>query len=490
MIRLSAFIFTLTFLASCTPPLVTNQLDTVKQRNTLIVGTLYSPASYFSDKKSSTGMDVELAKNFAKKLGVELQVVASSDLNNLFKQLDNNTIDILTTGLSVTEARLKRMRFGPPYYQVSQQLVYKQGQKRPRKIADLIGNLTVIAGSSHHETLLALKEQHPDLVWNTTSKQDPDQLLKLLIDGSIDYTVVDSTVLARNRRIYPDISLAMTLQKNSPIAWAMSNKTDDSLFSEVISFFGQHQVDGQLAQLEEKYFGHVQRFDYVDTRAFIKAIAKKLPKYQLLFEIYCGELSWQQLAAVSYQESHWNPKARSPTGVRGMMMLTLPTEKQVGVKSRLDPEQSIKGGAIYLTTILNRLPDSIPLQQRIWFALASYNVGYGHLMDARKLAVKMAKDPDSWTDIKHILPLLEKSKYYKRTRHGFARGREAVHYVASIRRYFETLMAMDLAPRLAPQPLEIAARIDSLVQHPIEIITLPAAQGSDVQRPSPTQPLE
>ncbi|NRA83900.1 MAG: membrane-bound lytic murein transglycosylase MltF [Gammaproteobacteria bacterium] len=443
-----------------------SHFEQIKQRKTITVGTLYGPASYFSSDITSSAIEQELANLFAQRLGVELEVVASSDLPSLFLMLENKQVDILATGLSVTDQRLAKMRFGPPYYHVTQQLVYKQGKKRPREIADLTGNLTVIDGSSHLETLKKLKLEHPQLNWHTTTLYDPDQLLKMLIDEKIDYTVVDSTVLARNRRRYPDISLAMTLSKPQPIAWVISNNTDDSLYGEIIDFFGQIQSDGLMVQLEEKYFGHVQRFDYVDTRAFIKAVSKTLPKYQLLFEQYAGNLSWLQLAATSYQESHWDPRAKSPTGVRGMMMLTLPTAKQVGVTSRLNPEQSIRGGALYLRQLLDRLPETIAKDQQFWFALAAYNLGFGHLMDARKLAKKMNKNPNSWASIKQILPLLEKSKYYKKTRHGFARGREAIHYVDSIRRYYQTLESLSLRSVLSPKILELAAAEDS-VPHPI-----------------------
>jgi len=423
-------------------------------------------------------MEYELAQNFAAGLGVELQVVANADLDRLFTMLNEGKIDILATGLTVTDKRINQMRFGPPYYRVSQQLVYKQGKKRPRKFSDLTGNLTVLANSSHQETLTKLKQQHPSLTWHTNNKLNPDQILKEVIEERIDYTIVDSTVLARNRRLYPDLSLAMTVEEDKPIAWAISKFTDDSLYSEIISFFGEHQSDGDLIQLEEKYFGHVQRFDYVDTRAFIKAIGSKLKKYQILFEINQGQLQWEQLAALSYQESHWNPKAKSPTGVRGMMMLTLPTAKQMGVKSRLDAEQSIKGGAQYLQQLLRRLPQSIPADQRFWFALASYNVGYGHLMDARRLAVTLNKDPDSWTSLKLLLPLLEKAKYYKKSRYGYARGREAVHYVDNIRRYYETLKAMNITSVLAEPALEIAARIDSLTQKEITSLRIEKLRGT------------
>ncbi|WP_275441567.1 membrane-bound lytic murein transglycosylase MltF [Psychrobium sp. MM17-31] len=450
------------FVLSCTQPTDETHLDEIKDDKVLVIGTLYSPTSYFEGEKSAVGMDSELAQQFAAYLGVELQIVSNADLSELFAQMNEGKIDIIASGLTVTQARLQKMRFGPPFYQVSQQIVFKQGKKRPRKLKDLTGTLMVAKASSHVDTLSQLKLDNPDLNWQTTNEHNPDELLKLVIDEQIDYTLADSNVLARNRRIYPDLSLAFTVTRDDSLAWALADNDDDSLYSQVIAFFGEQQSSGAMAQLEEKYFGHVQRFDYVDTRAFIKAIDKKLPKYQILFELNADGIKWEQLAALSYQESHWNPRAKSPTGVRGMMMLTLPTAKQMGVKSRLNAEQSIEGGAKYLKRLLARLPESIPESQRFWFALASYNVGYGHLMDARKLAQQSGKNPNSWSHVKQMLPLLEKKKYYRKTKHGYARGREAVHYVDSIRRYYDTLIAMDLDSKLAPIDLELAARIDSL----------------------------
>jgi len=472
--RLTVLCLISIFLTGCNEPTKTSHLEQIKKRQTLIIGTLYGPDSYFNPDLTSSAIEQDLAHRFAAKLGVELEVVASSDLPKLFEMLDDKRVDLLATGLSVTDQRLSSMRFAPPYYQITQQLVYKQGQKRPRNLNELNGNLTVIDGSSHLETLQQLKRDNPTLSWQTTTQYNPDQLLKQLIEGSIDYTIADSTVLARNRRRYPDISLAMTLSKPQPLAWAVSDKTDDSLFGEVIDFFGQIQSDGTMIQLEEKYFGHVQRFDYVDTRAFIRAIEATLPKYQLLFELNAGTIDWLQLAATAYQESHWDPVARSPTGVRGMMMLTMSTAKQVGVANRLDAEQSIQGGARYLKQLLKRLPESIEKDQQFWFALAAYNIGLGHLHDARALARRLNKNPDSWASIKHILPLLEQSKYHRKTRYGFARGREAAHYVDSIRRYYETLKAMDLVSVLSPEILEQAAKEDSnRVEPSVNQVSLP-----------------
>ena len=166
----------------------------------------------------------------------------------------------------------------------------------------------------------------------------------------------------------------------------------------------------------------------------VKASREKLPTYLPLFQKYAtDDIDWRLLAAVAYQESHWNPRAKSPTGVRGMMMLTLPTAKQLGIKSRIDPEQSIRGGARYIQKNKRRIPERIPEPDRTWLALAAYNIGFGHLEDARRLTQKFGADPDRWVDVKEYLPLLRQRKYYKQTRFGYARGDEPVQYVDNIK---------------------------------------------------------
>ncbi|MGL4958395.1 MAG: membrane-bound lytic murein transglycosylase MltF, partial [Plesiomonas sp.] len=217
----------------------------------------------------------------------------------------------------------------------------------------------------------------------------------------------------------------------------------------MLDFMSNIVEDGTLARLEEKYFGHIDEFDYVDTRTFLAQIEKTLPQYQKLFEQYAGELDWRLLAAVAYQESHWNPDATSPTGVRGLMMLTRPTASSVGVNDRTDPEQSIRGGSDYLSRLLDKIPETIPEDERAWFALSAYNIGFGHMMDARRLTKLQGGNPDSWTDVKQRLPMLSQKRYYTQTRYGFARGGEAYRYVENIRRYTQSLVGYDQAQQLA-----------------------------------------
>jgi membrane-bound lytic murein transglycosylase F len=201
------------------------------------------------------------------------------------------------------------------------------------------------------------------------------------------------------------------------------------------NFFNQLNEDGTLEKLEEKYFGHVGSFDYVDTKTFLNAIDTKLPLLRPLFEKYAGTLDWRLLAAIAYQESHWDPLATSPTGVRGMMMLTRTTASGLDVDNRLNVEQSIKGGAQYLLNLINKMPQSISPDERIWFALAAYNMGFGHMLDARKLTSDQKGNPDSWSDVKQRLSLLDQKRYYSQTAYGYAHGNQAYNYVENIRRY-------------------------------------------------------
>jgi peptidoglycan lytic transglycosylase F len=430
-------------LAGCKSQTEPASLQRVIDRGYITVGTLYGANSYYIDAQGPAGYEYELAKKYAEYLGVELKVYPSYNLDELFAHLDNHDVDFLAAGLSVTDKRLNKYDFSPSYDLISQKLVFKQGNIRPRKLADLTGNFVVTAYSSHEEHLEKLKQENPELTWKVDASLDSEELLLQVLDGTIDYTVVDSHVLAINRRYYPDISIGFTIQQPEPLAWSLSKAGDDSLLASMVEFFGQVHHDGTILALDDKYYGHVAKFNYVDTQAFLTAIDEKLPKFQPLFEKYSEDIDWKLLAAISYQESHWNPKARSITGVRGLMMLTLPTAKQMGVKSRLDPEQSIQGGARYIRRLINRTPDRIPFPDRLWFALASYNVGFGHVNDARIITQRQGGDPDRWIDVKTRLPLLKQKKYYKNTKYGYARGDEPVHYVENIRRYYHTLSYFD-----------------------------------------------
>ncbi|QOL25703.1 membrane-bound lytic murein transglycosylase MltF [Thalassotalea sp. LPB0316] len=446
--RFSLFVTIALLLSGCYQTEQKDQLSEIIEKGSITVGTLFGPNTYYIDAEGPAGFEYELAKKYAEHLGVKLEIVPSYNLEALFPKLESGDVDFLAAGLAVTPKRLEQFNFAPSYDSISQKLVFKQGKERPRDVEDLEGNLVVTALSSHVENLQKLKNQYPELSWQENSELDAQELLLEILAENIDYTVIDSNTLAINRRYYPEISIGFTIKQPEPLAWAVKKHGDHSLLTSLVEYFGEVHHDGTLLALDDKYYGHVSSFNYVDTRTFIKAIEETLPKYRPLFEKYGEEIDWRLLAAISYQESHWNPKARSYTGVRGMMMLTLPTARQMGVKSRLDAEQSIRGGAKYITQLIKRMPDRIPMPDKIWFALASYNVGFGHLNDARIITEQQGGDPDRWVEVKTRLPLLKQKKYYKKTKYGYARGDEPVNYVENIRRYYDTLQWFDEKQRM------------------------------------------
>lgn len=420
-----------------------SQLEQIKQRGELNVLTRYSPTSYYKRGDDYAGLEYELADLFSQHLDVSLNVIIPNNLSNMLHQLERGHADLAAAGLTITPERQEILRFGPVYQEVTQQLIYRRGQRRPKNIPALANHLTeVVADSSHVEQLKQLQLDVPSLQWRENNQLDSGQLLELVQLEMIDYTVADSNEVAAQRNFFPELRVAFNISDHQPLAWALKRSKDNSLYDELQLFFESITESGQLDRLIEKYYGHIRRFDYVDTRAIYRKIITQLPTYRPLFEQVAAQfdMDWRLLAAIAYQESHWDPAAVSHTGVKGIMMITKATAKQMNIQDREDPKQSVYAGAAYLNSLMKRLPESIPEPDRTWIALAAYNVGLGHVEDARVITQKNGQDPDFWPDIKQHLPLLSKKKWYDKTRYGYARGNEPVRYIENIRRYYDILL--------------------------------------------------
>ncbi len=236
------------------------------------------------------------------------------------------------------------------------------------------------------------------------------------------------------------------------------------MFNEATAFFALIKKDGTLGRLLDRYYGYNERLEPIDAAAFISEINITLPRYRALFKdaAHWSGIEWQLLAAIAYQESHWNPLATSPTNVRGMMMLTEETADRMNVTNRLDVRQSIQAGAQYLVVLKNQLPLRIAEPDRTWMALAAYNQGLGHLEDARILTQRMGMNPDYWADVKKWMPLLKQPEYFDQLKHGYARGGEAVILVENIRMYYNML------ERINTDDKPLGALLDSdyqLIEH-------------------------
>ncbi|QYZ65208.1 MAG: membrane-bound lytic murein transglycosylase MltF [Gammaproteobacteria bacterium (ex Lamellibrachia satsuma)] len=438
--RLSLYVISLLVLASCSipPPLI----DRIKAGGELVVATRNSGTTYYEGSDGLTGLEYDLVQQFAREIGVKARFVIPKGFEELLPLVTRGEAHLAAAGLTITQARETRLRFGPSYQEITQQVVYRGGKRRPRKVEDLIGkSIEVLPGSSHEEELHRLLKEYPGLGWSSPSDMESEDLLQRVQDEKIDYTIADSNDVAVNRRFMQNIRVAFDLTKPQQLAWAMAHTEDSSLFDAMQTFFDRIHKDGTLAQLIERYYGHVDQLNFVESRTFLRHTDKRLPQYEVLFKKAAEEMGidWQMLAAIGYQESHWNPNAKSPTGVRGIMMLTRNTAKQVKVTDRLDPEQSITGGARYLEIIEKKIPKRIEEPDRFWMTLAGYNVGFGHLEDARIITQRQGADPDKWADVKKHLPLLSKKKWYSTVKHGYARGQEPVNYVDNIRAYYELL---------------------------------------------------
>jgi len=444
-------ILLLCVLSACNAP--SNQLEQILDRGELRVVSRYGLTSYYNNGEQFAGFEYELAKRFAEFLGVELKVTVPPSLRKTLEMIDNGQADIAAAGLTITRARQNRLRFGPIYHEVTQQLIYRHGSQKPRDITEINdGQLEIVANSSHAEQLAVLQQEIPLLSWIENQNIDTSGLLELVQLELIDYTIVDSNEMATSHSLYPELRVAFDISDPQPIAWGMQRSDDMSLQLAVQAFFEEIEDSGYLDQLIEKYFGHIRRFDYVDSRAIHRRIQTHLPQYESIFKAaaLAYDYDWRLLAAIAYQESHWNPDAVSSTGVRGLMMLTQATANDMGVTQREDPEQSIFAGTAYLTMMKNRLPERIIEPDRTWLALAAYNIGLGHLEDARVITEKNGGNPDRWADVRENLPLLAKQQWFSQTRYGYARGGEPVRYVGNIRRYYDILLHHEEVNRPSP----------------------------------------
>ncbi|NHN36218.1 membrane-bound lytic murein transglycosylase MltF [Pseudomaricurvus alcaniphilus] len=421
------------------PPTV---LELVLAQGELTILSRNGPTTYYEGPNGLDGYEYTLAHEFAQYLGVELKISEVEHLGSLLDAVGTERGQLGAAGLTVTEERRKKVRFSAPYMEVTQQLVYRAGSNRPADIADLYDKtILVISDSAHVETLRQLQKEHPQLRWHEQSNVEMVELIEMVHNGDIDITIVDSNAYKLNRSLYPMAQVAFDVSEPQQLAWAFPRSTDNSLYDLANEFIAQARDEGKLAQIHDRHYGRLNSMDTGSALTFARRLETRLPRWQehLQGAAEKYDLDWRLLAAISYQESHWNPRAKSYTGVRGLMMLTQATAAEMGITNRIDPEQSIYGGAKYYRKIYDRLPASIVGKSRQWMALAAYNIGFGHLEDARVLTQRHGGDPNLWDDVKKHLPLLTKRKYYSTLKHGYARGHEPVSYVRNIRNFFNTI---------------------------------------------------
>jgi membrane-bound lytic murein transglycosylase F len=448
--KLTIAISALVLLSSYAP--VPGLIHQIKSLGELRVVTRLGPLEFYRESDgTSVGPEYELARRFADEIGVKLKITPMRTYAEIYAAITTGQAHLAAAGLKVPSQSVPGVEFGPAYQHVHEHLIYRRGAVRPGSLAE-IGNsdLEILAGSAHAKTLEATRNAYPDLVWVENSSTNSQALLDGVADGSIDYTIADSTEFALAHDVHPDLRIAFDFQGERPLAWAASDR-DANFARDMSEFFARLKLDGELATIVNRYYGRAEDAEFAGGPGFMQHLQSRLPLYKQWFVEAAEQSSqdWRLLAAMGYQESKWNPSAASSAGARGLMQLTAETANETRVTDVSDARQSIFGGARYFRLVYEKIPSHVPEPDRTWFALAAYNIGYGHVEDARVLAQKAGRDPDSWQDVRDFLPLLEQERWYTKTENGYARGWEPVRYVDNVRGYRDLLeWAWGDGPRL------------------------------------------
>jgi len=418
-------------------------LTAPSESGVLVVATRNGPTTWYRGRDNEpTGPEESLVEAFADAHGWSVKWKVYDSTAATLDALESGRAQLAAAGLTRLPARDERFEPGLSHGEVIQQVVcHRDDRPLPDTAEELAGvDLHVTGDSSYVARLARLAGQVDGLSYETHPDVSTEVLLTRVAQREIGCTVADSNIVRVLRRNWPHLEVAFDLGDPEPIGWYAAPGLGE-LAKETRQWRQSEAGEAAVKAMRERYYAYIGEFDFVDLRALNRRLDERLPRYLDTFR-RAGEqtgLPVDLLAAMAYQESHWDPKARSPTGVRGMMMLTRSTARSLGVDNRLDPKESILAGARYLADRRDRLPEAIPEPDRTYLALASYNIGRAHVLDARKLARELGRDPDSWSDMRKVLPLKADKRYYPRTKYGYARGYEPVHYVQRIRNYRDVI---------------------------------------------------
>jgi membrane-bound lytic murein transglycosylase F len=420
-----------------------------KQPGELLVGILDDPVFYqpAAQGTAEDGFEFDLLQAFAESQQKKLRVVPARNPDKLRKLLDNGEIDFVA-GLPVKED--EQVRYTSPLRE-GRALIIQHADSLPVfDTAALAGRVVEVQPGTVQETSLReLPISPPPLVQHPLGTNGID-LLQRVSEYRTELAATDSLHFDLGITYYPDLIVAQELPGNVAYAWGF-RVADEALRMAADAFVDAVRLDGRLDQLHDQHFGHLKRITPIGATQFIDDMRTRLPRFRRVFQDAqaVSGLDWRLLAALAYQESKWDPSATSFTGVRGIMMLTDDTADQLGVDNRLDPHESIPAAARYLADLRDRLPGKVQEPDRLWMALAAYNLGMGHMNGARQIAATMRRDPNSWYEMKQVLPLLARPEYYQRLKAGRARGGEAVILVENVRTYYDILVRFE-APRRSP----------------------------------------
>ncbi len=428
----------LVLLTACT------RLDPPGPGQPLIVGVPVDPV--FQQLSPPTdgmqGFNRDLVGMFAESLDVQVKFVTAPDLPALEEMLYSGRIHMAA---AMPERQTGQALLYTPTLKSTRQVIAQHVNSLPIDTPEKLAGREIVVrpGAPQVQTLNDLKLTPPPII-NENSAVDELELLEGLARRRFELVATDALHFAVAANANPDLNIAYELPGKLDYAWAF--KPDNTrLHAQAVRFIDEAIADGKVRRLDDRYFGHIRRLGTRDIQFFLEHVRTRLPEFRYAFhdaQEITG-IDWRLIAAIAYQESKWDPLATSFTNVRGMMMLTEDTADRLGVTNRLDARQSIIAGAKYMLVLMDELPPGIKNPDRLWFSLAAYNLGMGHLRGARSFAPSLNRDPNSWMDMKQVLPLMSRPEYYERLKSGRARGGEAVILVENIRNYFDVLSRLE-----------------------------------------------
>lgn len=427
-------------LVQCTAPPTT--MEQIRERGEVRFATLNLPTTFYQGAQGPEGLEYELARDFARSLGVRLAITPYESEEQVLEALRTGAADIAAAQITY---RGPWRAFALPsrnYDQVAQLVIHTRGTVRPKDVRALPGRRIVVrAGSPQADELAALRDRlgHA-LTWKELPADARNRPLDILAAGEAEVSIVDAPAFRFIHQAYPELLAAFELEHSRPVQW-MARRRSNALRAAIDAFLGSEAARQRVAAAAVVPTGQSPRLQLQMARSFRGHIESRLPLLRPWFEEAAREtkLDWRLVAAIGYQESQWDRDARSPNGALGIMMLMPETAASVGVEDPFDPRENIRGGARYFVEVRDKIPARIPEPDRTSMALAAYNVGFGHLEDARVITQSRGGNPDRWSDVRQSLPLLAQEGWYLQAKRGYARGWEPVQFVRRVRQYLSVL---------------------------------------------------
>ena len=461
LIRLLAYIAIVFVLAACEDNAKTDMPpwhpDAIENSTAIKVALRVNPTSYYWQDNRATGFDYQLLQSFANRTQTRIEIIPVSTAAEAIDLLKEGKVDMAAGALGATQMYEEHFEMSKPYYRSEQYMIYRYPDTKPQHFGEIsLSDIDVGANPNHIALLEKLSREHsegsidaelsvkPDDTKNDLWYLHPDtpsyELIEMVDLGLIRYALADAHELSATHLLYPYVKIAFKVSEEVPIAWLFNREPAQASSPHLVhlanDLFSEMQESGELDRITKSHPGHLELLPYADKLTFIESAYRKLSKHRRYFQMAADRyhLDWKFLAAVAYQESHWDPLAVSPTGVKGIMMLTKEIAQQYEVHDRSDAYQSIMGGSKHLNELISKIPAEIPTPDRMWMALVAYLAGYGHLEDAFRLTRQRGATINSWIEVGHSLRLLQKPEWYLKSKYGKPND-NVVIYINNIRNY-------------------------------------------------------